>query len=456
MSKMLPLKNARGWDMRTDVPILDKLLGMYCWVTKESGISGGLKEVPEDFIVEEILPDGTVLSIERPILKPSGYEGLFTHFILVKRNIGNFEALWILAEKLNVPVGFFFYSGNKDREALTVQRMAVWGVPPEKLLEIAKLLRDIQIFSPIRELRRVHIGEHLGNRFTIRIRRIKREEICRFERIYDEILAKEYLPNYFGYQRFGIIRPITHVVGKLLFLRKYEEAMRIYLGAPSVIDDEKMKNIKEEILSGNYEYGLKELPNRGFLFEKMLLKELMRGKTPKEAFKKLPAFLLRMLGEAYQAYLFNKILSKIILHSDFLINKGTRLVLIPGYQTRLGSDWISDIIREVLTEEGISINHFKNKEFPPLSFKGTLRPAFLKPRFEYVFIPTFSEAGELSIVMRFKLNKGEYATIILREFFKHNIYEALLSKSVLKRKATISDNFNKLVRIIQEGLTVSE
>ncbi|MHA1616112.1 MAG: tRNA pseudouridine(13) synthase TruD [Candidatus Njordarchaeales archaeon] len=441
--------------MRKDVPEYDKLFGMYCWVTTTDGILGVLKTVPEDFIVEEILPDGTILTLERPTLRSSGYEGLFTHFVLVKRNIGNFEALWMLAEKLNVPVGFFFYSGNKDREAVTVQRVAVWGVPPSKLLEIAGSFKEIKIFSPIRELRRVHIGEHLGNRFTITIRDIPSQDILKMEKTYDE-LVDIMVPNFFGYQRFGIIRPITHVVGKLLFLRKYEEAIRIYLTSPSIVDDNKMLEIKREIENGNYEQALKELPTRGFLFEKVLLKALLKGLNPKEALRRLPAYLLRMLGEAYQAYIFNKILSKSLLEGVFPKDvKQNFLIIIPGYQTKLRDDHISEIIKEVLEEEGISISMFKNNDFLPLSFKGTLRPAFLKPIFHYIFINSEDVRGLRKVILQFSLRKGEYATIVLREFFKQNILRALLSKSISRSEVNIERNYREIIKCVKEGLSLT-
>ena len=149
--------------MITKTNEFEKFYGMLFWETETTGIKGALKEDYSDFIVEEIQPDGEILSLENPTFNPSGYEGLFTHFVLIKRGIGNYEAIWILAKKLGVPTSWFSYFGNKDRDAVTVQRVAVWGVDPKKLLEI-KLPSSMKVIYPVRELRRLNMGQHRGNK----------------------------------------------------------------------------------------------------------------------------------------------------------------------------------------------------------------------------------------------------------------------------------------------------
>ncbi len=429
--------------MRTDVPEFDKKMGMLCWLTNNDGIYGSVKERYEDFLVEEVLPDGTILTLENPRLKFSGYEGLFTHFVLVKKGIGNFEAVWYLAEKLGVPCGFFFYSGNKDRDALTVQRMAVWGVSPEELLQL-KLPETIKIYSPIRELRRIHIGEHLGNRFTIFIRKIAEKDTSKLEKLLTEIENIGYLPNFFSYQRFGLLRPISHYVGKLLLLRRYEDALRLYLASPALIDDEKMLGIKRMILQGDYRNAIRELPRKGFIFERILLNELIKRREPKIVWKKVPRFLLRMLVEAYQAYLFNLTLSKLLIENYDLVKSNPRIPVI-GYNVKVQKigNTIAKILHDILNEEHFDLRFFKNEDFPPLSLKGTLRYALLRIQFDLRKIIEDSN-GHYTCVLRFVLKKGEYATIVLREIFKHYTLMAFLSSSFETQANRILENLEKI------------
>ena len=51
-------------------------------------------------------------------------------------------------------------------------------------------------------------------------------------RITEEIRKQKGVPNYFGVQRFGEIRPVTHKVGEALVKGFTEEAVFIYLGQP--------------------------------------------------------------------------------------------------------------------------------------------------------------------------------------------------------------------------------
>ena len=55
------------------------------YFSKTPGTGGILKQEPEDFLVEEIMPDGTVLERDRVLDRPDG-GGDFTRFILQKRD----------------------------------------------------------------------------------------------------------------------------------------------------------------------------------------------------------------------------------------------------------------------------------------------------------------------------------------------------------------------------------
>ena len=440
--------------VRCDVPIIDRLIGLNCWVLDKPAINGVIRKYYEDFIVEEILPDGTILDLSNPVLKFSGLEGLFTHFILIKKGISNFDAIITIADKLGIPLSYFFYSGNKDKDAVTVQRVAVWGVPPETLMHL-DLPPNLEIRSPIRELRRINIGDHKGNCFTILIRDIDQINNELLAEIIKELRQKKLL-NYFGYQRFGIIRPITHIVGKLLLLRRYKEAILIYLTAPSLISDEKLTEIREEILNGEYKSALKKFPKKSLQYEWEITRNIIRFKEDWiKVLKHVPSFLLRIFAEAYQGYLFNRLISKILYESnEYSVNNSeTRLIPLIGYeinQSRNLPDYISNAIREMLIDEGIETHFFKNRYFPPLSLRGGKRPMFLKPNFKEITTLKQTE-NKLILKLRFCLGKGQYATIVIREILKQNIiYSQLKQKYQLTDLNLLKRNLNNFIEFLRK------
>ena len=437
--------------MITKTNEFEKFYGMLFWETEIAGIKGALKEDYSDFIVEEIQPNGEILSLENPTIKPSGYEGLFTHFVLIKRGIGNYEAIWILAKKLGVPTSWFSYFGNKDRDAVTVQRVAVWGVNPKKLLEI-KLPNSIKVIHPIRELRRLNMGQHKGNNFKITIRKIDKNNLDKAYSFLKNAGSSLLLPNFFGYQRFGVTKPVSAIIGKLLLNKCYRKAIDTYLTFPSIYDDEKLIKAKEYIEQGKYQEALELYPRRGFLFERLVLKNMLKIKETKKLLKKLPKFHLRMFIEAYQSYIFNRTLSTYRIEGG-IYREQDRIVRIPiiGCNTSIKKDAIGKIISKIMKEENINQSMFKNRDVPSLHLTGLTRNAAL------LFKPINIEKNVENSMLKFefKLGKGEFATIIMRELFKENILYALYSKLVERMgrenfERKMSDIINKGSKILHE------
>lgn len=438
--------------MRKDVPFIDKIVGLNCWTTPNRGIRAVLKENLEDFIVEEILQNGSIVSLEKPRLQFSGYEGLFTHFILIKKGIGNFEASWIISRVLKTSPSLIFYSGNKDKDALTVQRAAVWGIPPEKLLAI-ELPPSIKILSPIRELRRIYVGDHYGNRFTITMRKIPSSDLELLKVTINSINKKETIPNFFGYQRFGIMRPISHYVGKLLLLRKYKEAIISYLSAPGLFDSEDLIDAKQKVREEKFARALRAFPRRNFLFENLILKKLIKTKHDyARVLKQLPHYLLRIFIEAYQSYIFNIMLSRIILQGLPLIENGKiKMLPIIGYATPVHQDPYYQVLEEILDEENMTRSLFKNRKFPPLTSGGSFRRSLMTIKIDNPqILDDEKHPGHKKAILRFSLQKGEYATVVLREILKHNILVAYLSKHLELYRKRLSINLKRLYQFINE------
>ena len=179
----------------------------------------------------------------------------------------------------------------------------------------------------------------------------------------------------------------------------------------------------------------------------------------------MPRRLLSLFIHAYQAYIFNKVLSfrlkaglplKKAFEGDFislvddegfstqqsikvslsnvheandLIERGRAVLAINiiGFKTRLTAGLQGEIESRVLEEEGLTPKSFILASMPELGSPGAIRPALFKPeKFKVTEISRDEHnLDRLKLTLSFTLKRGFYATIGLREFMKpQNIIEA--------------------------------
>ena len=121
-----------------------------------------LRQIPEDFIVEEIL-DNDIDGI-----KSNTDKGSFNLYILKKTNIENLKALSYVSKEFNIPLKDIGYCGLKDRHAITTQYITIpsnygtLSIDEENL----KLNYIKTIKKPLK------IGDLKGNKFKITVRGI--------------------------------------------------------------------------------------------------------------------------------------------------------------------------------------------------------------------------------------------------------------------------------------------
>jgi tRNA pseudouridine13 synthase len=388
------------------------------YISKTRGIGGEIKSCPESFMVEEILPDGTILEVDREVAFPDR-EGKFLHFVLQKRNWTTEKAIRLIASRLKISVKRFNYAGNKDKVAITTQRVSAFALKKEELL--SKNFPDIKINGTWYEEEKVRLGGLLGNRFTIRIE--DGGKMDNVKKIYDELGGK--FPNYFGEQRFGSGRKNTHKVGLSILKNRFEEAAWIFLTDCEGEKNEKAREarmrLKEE---QNFSKALQYFPKHLHL-ERKLLEHL--AKNPNDfvnAFRKIPRFTLLLFVHAFQSHLFNLELSERIRNKDFEAKeneyycgenfygfpdlerkqeKGWLVMNVLGYESKL-----NEYEEGLLEKFGITKEAFAIRSFPEISSKGSRRTAF----------SPFKDFSFSDSVFRFSLPKGSYATSALREFLK--------------------------------------
>ncbi len=376
---------------------IDNFLGMEYYISSTEGIKGRLREKIEDFFVEEVVGSN---------LDNLDIEGDFIIALIEKYNIDTIEAVRRIAKFLNISQKRISFSGNKDKRAVARQYISIFGNKDveNKLRNIEKI-GNIKIIKIFRSSFGINLGSAIGNKFKIIVRHAKNLE--NIEKILEELKNKG-IPNYFGYQRFGTIRPNTHLVGREIVKGNFKRAVMIYLAEPFEKEKEDAKIARKFLQETmNYKKALKIFPKR-LKYEIIMLEHL--SKYPRDyigAFRRLPKTLMKLFVHAYQSYLFNRVLSRIIKKEGYVYGK---FVNIFGYETK--KEELNDYEKEILEEEGIDLNSFKIKSFPEVSSRGLKREAFIETDIKYEII------DNNTVKFEFFLKKGCYATTVLREFMK--------------------------------------
>ncbi len=415
--------------------------GIELFFTKTEGVGGRLKKYPEDFVVDELID-----------LPESVDEGEYTIAKVWSRNWETNRLVNSLARELRIDRRQIDFAGTKDKRAITTQWMS-FKVQREKMKEVS--LRDVEITEAYTAKSNLYIGSHWGNSFDIIVRDMDNdiegsEELA--EGISSELKEAGGFPNWFGVQRFGTIRPITHEIGRLIIEGKYEDAVKLYIAEPMEGESDVCYEAREFLQeTWDYKKALEIFPP-GLTFERMMIKHLVDEPDDYTgALKRLPGNLLRMFVHAFQSYLFNRMVSlrakrgiplndaapgDVLLPTDRkgmpnvdtpveinernikkaskMVKEGKAYVSAPlfGFNSKLSSGEQGEIERYVLEEEGIKKKDLIIPELPEISSKGTRRAIFA-PITE---LDWSVDAGGLRLT--FSLFKGTYATSLLREFMK--------------------------------------
>ncbi len=421
---------------------MEEKVGIELFYTDTPGVGGRLKKYPEDFVVKEILEmdftdDGEGYTIAR----------------VISRNWETNRLVKELARRLNIDRDKIAFAGTKDKRAITEQWMS-FETEPKKVekLDIRRVeIKDIQTSH-----RSLHIGAHRGNGFEVMIRDMEVDEqevIERESSTGEKIKEKGGFANWFGLQRFGIIRPITHEVGKKIVEGDYQGAVNKYVANPIDGEDEECYQARKFLEdTWDIEEALDRYPE-ALTFEKGMLRKLREDQDDYvSALRSLPHNLLMMFVHAYQSYLFNRIVSErlkrgipiddvrvgdIILPTkrnglpnkdtpvdvtednvdkvSKMVKRGKAFVSAPlfGYHSRFSEGEQGEIEREIIVEEeDVLREDFVIPEISSISSTGSRREMFAPVR----DLDWKMEGGGLNL--SFELNKGSYATTLLREFMK--------------------------------------
>jgi len=437
---------------------MEKDIGIEVYVTKTRGIGGIIRSFPEDFIVEEVLVDGSHAEISSTETPHTANRGRYLRCVLVKRNWDTLLAVKKIAEQLGISQDRIQIAGIKDAKAVTGQHIAISRLIPEQLQKVK--IKDISILPRDYSNEILNSSGLLGNKFRITIRAIEysvsvTQEIV--ETVSKELSILGGIPNFFGHQRFGTIRSITHHIGKALVLGNLEEAALTFLAQPSPYEHSESREARQRLAAEkDWKKALQYFP-RNLHYERLMLQHLSKRKGDYAgAFRKLPIKLRKLFIQAYQSYLFNRFLSQrlrqgILLNElqkgDYVVQvdnqglptgefnqltslanvkedlrRGKIQLAIPliGFKQSPSSGVQGEIERKILETEQVTPENFLVSCMPELRAGGEVRP--IMARIIDFSISDVSDdpinATRRKVSLGFMLNRGSYATVLLREFMK--------------------------------------
>ncbi|MCR4422456.1 MAG: tRNA pseudouridine(13) synthase TruD [Exilispira sp.] len=424
-----------------------------------------IRTFPEDFIVEEYL------TVD---IKSDAEFGLFT---FKKKGWSTFDLISSLSTRLKVPKNEISIAGIKDRHAVTTSYMSIRREFANKMIDVIN--RNEQIipnvdFSFIGFIEKQIKSESIDyNKFSIVVRSIDDKQIpLILDRV--EIVKNQGVPNYFDDQRFGSARHQQGFVAKSLIKKDFISGVNL-LFMTSKYDRKDVKKSKIDALNFilnndnkiDYQQTIKKLPPELKKFFITIYEEEMKKKSHEikerdiiffKAFKSMDRRYLILLFHAYQSYLFNLLLSKILVKlnkgnnfyylkgevqqylfpeflNDDLFNFISNILLpIPSknLDTEIYSDShifmgenkfefnkiLQDILFEIEKSEKINFKEL-DARFLGINIKSQKRKAYLIPKdFKiYNFEDDDFFKGKKKVRIEFILNKGSYATMIIKGIF---------------------------------------
>jgi tRNA pseudouridine13 synthase len=445
-------------------PEIDKLLGIEVYATTSEGIGGAIRESVDDFVVEEVLVDGPKADVNgvvaNRVLGSTLQNQRYLLCVMVKRNWDTFIAVKNVARALSIDQARIQFAGIKDAKAVTAQHVTVENV---SMVDIAKVnVKDIEV-RPVGYVReQLSLFYLLGNNFTITVKSIKHSQATVEKLVTQTIQELDVIggiPNFFGHQRFGTTRPITHLVGKAITRGDFEEAAMLFLAKPSIHEHPASRQARQDLESTrNFKQAAENFPKQ-LRFERLMLNYLADNTDDfVGAFQRLPVKLQALFVQAHQSYLFNRFLSERVKHGlplneavvgDFVVSversglpmnsmakvatkenlleinaqvkAGRMRVALPivGVKQKLSQGIMGEIENEVLEEEGVTAENLRVNALSRIGGKGGLRTVVTPIRDSKLQNISASAIGEsCQADLSFMLLRGSYATVVLREMMK--------------------------------------
>ncbi len=396
---------------------------MHPYVTADiPGCGGSIKESPEDFQVEEI-----------PSYLPCG-SGEHCYLIIEKRGITTLEAISRIAKSLNIPERDIGYAGMKDAIGVTRQAVSVQWLSPEKALALNP--DGIKIVTATRHSNKLKVGHLKGNRFRVVIRSVSGAAALSIPAIL-ATLEKRGVPNYFGYQRYGV-QGNSHLIGAAMLRGDWRDCVDRLIGEPGAVRDEAWSTAISAYQHGNLGEALRMLPRHCRSEHDVLQRLVARPGEYEKAFSVIHPRMKKLYLSAAQSFLFDQAVALRINHLDEIMTGDLAYKHINGAcflvedalaeQERATAFEISasgpmfgckmkrpegvawEFEHEILMQSRVDLSDFDLSG--GLRMEGERRPLRVP-----VGNLSWSVSGD-AVTVEFSLPKGSYATSLIREITK--------------------------------------
>lgn len=407
--------------MLRTVPKIDTSVGIRIYATHYPGTGGIIKERAGDFKVTEVIHK----SILDSIVPFSSEKNEFPLFCLTKSGLDSSHAILEIRKELGINLRLL---GIKDSKAITRQYCTCdQKIKFENATTTHTSLSLLGFTS--QSLRKSHL---IGNKFKILVRDMKTRDLLNF---LGEVTR---IPNFYGLQRFGSARGVTHLVGREILKRNFRGAVDMLLSYTTEYDTKISRELRESCKDPTqFASVLKKIP-QGMDIERLILISLLNGKSYISAIRSIPVNIRRLFVHAYQAFLFNECISSLIEEGEDILqcipgdlcfhleeqcalgklrkfshevnhNNIVPAMQLAGYSLRNRGGRFEKELLKIMMDEGITPKDFYINELQELSVEGGFRQLPLMVRgFR------FNQNNEF----RFILPVGAYATTLLRELMK--------------------------------------
>ena len=209
------------------------------------------KQNKDDFVVTEV-----------PLYEFSG-EGEHLILKIRKKDLATWDALEIIAKYVGCKSRDIGYAGLKDKNAMTVQTISIHKQYEEKLKTFNH--PNIKILETTYHNNKIKVGHLKGNKFFVRLKRVNVLDSRKIEAALGSIVTLG-MPNYFGFQRFGIEGD------------NYKKGKEIIEGTLK----EKRRNLKQMYINAYQSYLF-----NNWLSKRIEISKLVDAFEPKEIYEKL-------------------------------------------------------------------------------------------------------------------------------------------------------------------------
>lgn len=385
-----------------------------------------LKSQPEDFVVVE---ENQVAWAE---------DGPFAVFRVVKTSMNTLDVVNEMVKRLGTTRSRMNYSGLKDRHAHTEQIVTVLHGPRKNIGGDnwrAEFLGRAK--SPVKP------STMIGNRFTITLRAVRKDEVPVIRQVIDRVRVTG-LPNYFDDQRFGSARHGQGFFARRAIRGEWEDALKLAIGSPARKDSHRDKNARTLIRDnwGKWKKIIEALPR---IHERAIVQYLIEHPGDWHgACNRIDRHLMGLMLVAYQSWLWNEIAAgylreKVKDVEELGYSRGVfvyplsisaaeeaavreRDFPVPCHRTEWKDDDERRRYEELLKREGLTIDGFK-VDLEKHTFRAFRRKLLIHPG--GLSLGSFEDdplnPGLLYFRLNFSLPKGSFATVLIKAIQRRKV-----------------------------------